>query len=308
MENKCSYKDPLERNLRWAVYWFHFGLRVIPCRPGTKATVVKWDPWLEDLSEGKIIRHWRVHPSHDIGFVVGDGLIILDADSPASLAALEQLERRLEVTPRMIVETRRGVHHYFRRAASSFARAGSYKTDQFPERLDVKTGKSLVLLPPSGPRKLVTQPLRSIAELSELGKAAIDLVSAHNQQSARAVGGAAATGAGASGACGENGAEIRALLNVLDADLDYDDWLHVLMAVHHEFGGSDEGLQVANEWSARGIKYKGLREIRAKWRSFDPDPPRPFTIATIRYLLSQSGHDWMAIASKAIDPDFGIVN
>lgn len=300
--------DPLELHLRWATYWYRVGFRVIPCAPGRKRTVPKWDPWLAGLSEDAIRRHWRAHPSHDIGFIVGDGLIVLDADSPESVAALEELERRIGLTSKMIVETRRGVHHYFRRAVGSSAKGRSYKTDQFPERVDVKTGRSLVLLPPSGPRRLVTPPLRSVAELSELGQAAIDLLSAHNQQSAPAIGVAAATIVGASGAHGQNGVEIRALLNVLEADLVYDDWLHVLMAVHHEFGGSDEGLQVANEWSSRGVKYKGPREVQAKWRSFDPAPLKPFRIATIRFLVSRAGHDWMAISSEAIGPDFRIVD
>lgn len=308
MEYRAPNEDTLEFHLRWAINWYRVGFRVIPCVPGKKGTVPKWDHWLAGLSEDAIRRHWRAHPSHDIGFIVGDGLIVLDADSPESAAGLEELERRIGLTPRMIVQTRRGVHHYFRRAAGTVARSGSYKTEQFPERIDVKTGRALVLLPPSGPRRLVTPPPRSVAELSELGQAAIDHLGAHNQQSAPAIGGATATIVGTPGTPGQNVVEIRALLNVLDADLVYDDWLHVLMAVHHEFGGSDEGLQVANEWSSRGVKYKGLREVQAKWRSFDPAPLRPYTIATIRRLVSRAGHDWMAIASKAIDSDFGIVD
>lgn len=302
------YEYALERNLRWAIYWFHFGLRVIPCKAGTKGTVVKWDPWLADLSEETIVRHWRAHPSHEIGFIVGDSLVVLDADSPESVAALEDVERRLGLTPKMIVETRRGVHHYFRRAAGSVAKGGSYKTDSFPERLDVKTGRSLVVLPPSGPRRLVTPPLRSVSELCELDQTAIDLVTEHNQRSSRASGGLEAASRCGSGTRGQSGGVIRSLLTVLDADLPYDEWLHVLMALHYEFNGSNDGLAVANEWSSRGVKYKGLREVQTKWQSFQPDPPRPFTIATIIHLVAKAGHDWMAIASKAIDPDFGIVD
>src|SRR5690606_15145250 len=119
--------DPLELHLRWAIYWYRAGFRVIPCVPGKKGTVLKWDPWLAGLCEDAIRRHWRAHPSHDIGFIVGDGLIVLDADSPESVAALDDLERRIGLTPRMIVETRRGVHHYFRRAVGSSAKGGSYK-------------------------------------------------------------------------------------------------------------------------------------------------------------------------------------
>lgn len=39
------------------------------------------------------------------------------------------------------------------------------------------------------------------------------------------------------------------------ADLDYDQWRSVVFAIHHETGGSDEGLEMAHRWSARSSKY-----------------------------------------------------
>lgn len=50
---------------------------------------------------------------------------------------------------------------------------------------------------------------------------------------------------------------LDALLNGLDgsADLSYDDWRNVVFAIHQETGGSDEGLAMAQEWSARSPKH-----------------------------------------------------
>jgi hypothetical protein len=45
-----------------------------------------------------------------------------------------------------------------------------------------------------------------------------------------------------------------AALNV-SADLSYDEWRNVVFALHHETGGSDEGLALAHEVSARSSKY-----------------------------------------------------
>ena len=56
----------------------------------------------------------------------------------------------------------------------------------------------------------------------------------------------------------------------------YDDWLHVLMGLHHETGGSEEGLNLAHEWSQTDQRSDGkggeladdLKGIVDKWVSF----------------------------------------
>lgn len=59
------------------------------------------------------------------------------------------------------------------------------------------------------------------------------------------------------------------LENVLALDAaDYDTWLHVGMALHHEFRGSRDGRDVWNEWSQKADNYQGTAEIEAKWESF----------------------------------------
>jgi hypothetical protein len=85
--------------------------------------------------------------------------------------------------------------------------------------------------------------------------------------------------------CGNNLDQVKRLLEYLDPDLSYDAWLRVLMAIFYESHGSEEGFEIANEWSSRGWSYKGEREIRAKWRSFKLEITHPITIATIRRMV-----------------------
>lgn len=48
---------------------------------------------------------------------------------------------------------------------------------------------------------------------------------------------------------------------------DYDTWLSVGMALHHEYDGSDAALQVWQEWGSNSPKYEPGEDAR-KWRSF----------------------------------------
>ena len=68
--------------------------------------------------------------------------------------------------------------------------------------------------------------------------------------------------------------EVKKCVMCLDADVSRDEWYRVLMAIHHQSGGSDDGLDLADEWSKSGTKYKGRRDVAAVWRSIDNDPSR----------------------------------
>ena len=132
-----------------AKYWHTFGFAVIPIRPGTKLPAVRWDPWLAALSPETISAYWDKHPDHEVGFIVGDDIIVFDADSPESIAALALLEKTFDLSPCLTVNTSKGQHHYFKRAPGTYAKTDSHSTVEHPERIDVKTGRALVVLPPS---------------------------------------------------------------------------------------------------------------------------------------------------------------
>jgi len=48
---------------------------------------------------------------------------------------------------------------------------------------------------------------------------------------------------------------LDALSNTGAASLEYEKWANCIFAIHHETGGSDEGLALAQEWSARSEKH-----------------------------------------------------
>ena len=59
---------------------------------------------------------------------------------------------------------------------------------------------------------------------------------------------------------------IEQILDVLPAD-DYDEWLEVGMALHHQYSGDDQGLQRWHEWSKQSDKYEA-EVLEAKWVGF----------------------------------------
>lgn len=76
--------------------------------------------------------------------------------------------------------------------------------------------------------------------------------------------------------------ELQALLESEDADADYDTWLAVGLAVHHETRGAQQGFALWDAWSANGSKYKGRQDLEPHWRSFRPDANNPITIGWLR--------------------------
>lgn len=70
------------------------------------------------------------------------------------------------------------------------------------------------------------------------------------------------------------------------SDLHYDDWIRLGQALHHQFGGSQEGFDLWLQHTRRSTKFTGdaqIREMRRiKWRSFGKYRGQPVTMATVR--------------------------
>lgn len=71
------------------------------------------------------------------------------------------------------------------------------------------------------------------------------------------------------------------LMAIEDAD-DYDVWLHVGMALHHHYKGTDDGLELWREWSERSSKYDA-EALTAKWSTLQKRGDRP--VKTVRYII-----------------------
>ena len=80
---------------------------------------------------------------------------------------------------------------------------------------------------------------------------------------------------------------LRELLKSWNPDCGREEWLKVGMALHHETNGSEEGLDLYDEWSAQAVlKYEGREDCQERWESFGRNPGREITVA---YLQTKSG-------------------
>lgn len=287
-----------------ALAWHKFGLSVMPIQAKTKVPATPWDAWVSHLSEQSIAAHWQKHPDHQLGFIVGDDIVVFDADSAESIKSLKELEQAHGLTPNLVVTTRRGEHHFFRRDKGSRARTDSHSTEAHPERIDVKTGRSIVVLPPSKDKAILRLTPDSASDLLPVTQAFVDAVFVHNGREAPS-----ATAVPMPEPINETRsfnqpslAELSAMVSMLDPDMGYEDWLHVLLAIYHETQGSPDGFKLAVTWSKRGKKYRGESDLGTKWNSFKANRSNPVTIGTIRKMVADAGHDWMTLCSEARDP------
>lgn len=69
--------------------------------------------------------------------------------------------------------------------------------------------------------------------------------------------------------------DVWGMLEVLDPDMGYSDWISIGMALHKE--GFD--IDLWDRWSSRGSKYNGIGDLDFHWRSFNKSGTR--TIGTI---------------------------
>jgi len=85
---------------------------------------------------------------------------------------------------------------------------------------------------------------------------------------------------------------LRYLLAYRDPDCDRDSWVKVLAAIHFETGGSAEGLDLADEWSAKGKKYAGRKDVLGRWRSFKTDKMLISTCVFLKESATASVDDY----------------
>ena len=80
--------------------------------------------------------------------------------------------------------------------------------------------------------------------------------------------------------------KIRETLDLLPNDeADYDDWLNVGCALHHQFSGGSDGLELWHEWGQRSGKYDAA-DTNRRWRSFGHGPST-ITFATLIYRANE---------------------
>ena len=93
----------------------------------------------------------------------------------------------------------------------------------------------------------------------------------------------------------------RAMLFDNDPDCDRDRWVHIGMALHHASDAGLDGLDLWDEWSARGKKYQGRTDLETIWRSFHMDALNPITISSLRVDTPAESEEFEPITQKMVE-------
>lgn len=81
--------------------------------------------------------------------------------------------------------------------------------------------------------------------------------------------------------------EARVILASISADLPYEHWIRVGMALQHQFG--DAGLELFDEWSLTAPhRYPTREAIESKWDTFNDERANPITFAFVLKLSNQA--------------------
>lgn len=81
--------------------------------------------------------------------------------------------------------------------------------------------------------------------------------------------------------------KIHETLDLLpNEEADYDEWLNVGCALHHQYQGAQEGLELWHEWGSRSSKYDA-HDTNRRWASFGRGPST-ITFATLLYRAQEA--------------------
>lgn len=94
----------------------------------------------------------------------------------------------------------------------------------------------------------------------------------------------------------------KALAALPTADLTYDEWIRVGMALCHETSGEESGFDIWNNWSRADPRYKGVEDLTKRWQGFAVGSDNPVTIRSLfamakarkpDYLLPDWASEWV---------------
>lgn len=79
---------------------------------------------------------------------------------------------------------------------------------------------------------------------------------------------------------------------------DYETWLKVGMALHHEFDGAYEAELLWDKWSSGASNYRGFQDLDMRWQGFGRSA-RPVTMAFVAKHWREKHYDYAAELNEA---------
>lgn len=97
--------------------------------------------------------------------------------------------------------------------------------------------------------------------------------------------------------------DIREALNTIDPDVTRPVWLKIAAALRHQFteeSDAQAAFDVFEEWSAKGTKFAGRKDVWSLWRSLKPYSKgrAPVTVRTLYHFAQEAGWSNTKVATK----------
>ena len=249
--------------------------------------------WGATCEPDDVVNYWNKWPNANVAVVTGpqSGIWVLDIDTPeghardgfASLAALVAEHGPLPET--LTAESPSGSRHLYFNWPSA---GGIRNTTNVPgPGLDVRAEGGMVIAPPSvkpdGGRYIWV----NASPVADAPQWLLDLVTPDAPQMP-------APRRATPPALGE----VEELLTYIDPNAGgYKHWQTILSAIHDAFGGSDDGMHLADKWSERGANHKP-GEVQDKWPSFTSGKGGGSGMGPIGYHAKQAGADVAGIGAR----------
>ena len=282
------------------------GWHVFPAPPGSRKSYKSAKHsdgrnWGATTDADEIRRDWTQWPKANLGIVAGpqSGLFVIDADTMEGhgkdgVGTLRGWIKEHGDLPHTIeADTPSGGWHvYFRYPDNMKIQTNS---DKLAPGIDVRGEGGMVLAPPSVKTDGTGYSWRNppgFFELADCPQWLLEKIEVAQRpklsERAAPIMLNTMTPAGLE--------ELADLLDYIDPDAGgYDDWCNVLMGIHDHTDGGGDGFALAEQWSARGVKYKP-GEVASKWQGFTSGGG--VGIGTIAILARQNGADLSAIARQ----------
>jgi hypothetical protein len=277
------------------------GFSVFPCHGGgpkakSPMPFIKWRE-ASTTDPATIAAWWRKWPEAAIGLdLAKSGLLVIDADRHGEADGVEafgalMVEHGFDPDSAPLVATpNAGNHHYFRQGKG---KPHGNSEGNLPPGINVRGAGGYVIAPGTvmqdGRVYELWGDLAAAPEIPDWLSAILEARRGGNQ------GGNVSPPLAPAPASRDRipDAEIEELLSYIDPDCGYHDWVAVLMAIHAETSGA--GLHLADQWSARGKKYPGSKELSRKWASFRREG---ITGRTLAAIAEANGANLSEIAQK----------
>lgn len=268
-----------------AMDYLNKGFSVIPLAYGAKKPNLSgWSKYCDQIMSIEDAQLFFTS-ARNIGLTLGpaSGLcaVDIDTDNPTMLKKIEH------ILPESPVK-KRGAKGYTAFYKFNGLPSKSVKNENGDGIDFLSTGRQTVLPPslhPSGTEykwltneTLLTCPTENIPEISDNTlKQLFDLLTAETQNTSAPFNIVKPVA---------NVDEIKKALDYIPADIEYNDWSKIGMALHDHFNGAQCGLELFDSWSQRGSKYKEREPVK-KWASYTVG--NGITINTLFALAKQYG-------------------